>query len=109
MRHLMRVAFLAFLLNLTATPAFSQLWNNSEYIQDRINTDQTYFVLNEAGAAEFAWASEWTNDTVMNNENRSAMFLWHFKDGTTAYSLQEEFIGDIGSNVNRLKNCGMGI
>ncbi len=103
MCHLMRVVFLAFLLNFTTALAFSQLWNNSEYIQDRINTDQTYFILKEAGVAEFAWASEWTNDTVMNNEDKSAMFLWHFNDGTTAYSLQEEFIGDIGKNAGFLR------
>lgn len=110
MRHLIRVVFLAFslsisalLLNFTAPWAFSQLWNISEYLQDRINADQTYFVLNETGAAEFAWASEWTNDTVQNNEDMAAMFLWHFKDGTKAYSLQEQFIGDIGKNAGFLR------
>lgn len=105
MCYLIRVAFLALLMNFTAATAFSQLWNISEYYQDRINPDQTYFVLKEAGAAEFAWASEWTNDTVMQNEHKSAMFLWHLKDGTTAYSLQEEFIGDIGKNAGFLRTA----
>ena len=102
MRYLTRAAFLAFLLNVTVLPGFSQLWNNSEYSRDRVNTDQTYFILHDTGAAEFAWASEWTNSTVMNNEEKSAMFLWHFKDGTIAYSLQEQFIGDIGKNAGFL-------
>jgi len=99
MCYLMRAVFLAFLLNVAAPSGFSQLWNFSEYLYDRIDTDQTYFMLHDTGTAEFAWASEWTNETVQNNEYRSAMFLWHFKDGTTAYSLQQQFIGDIGKNA----------
>jgi hypothetical protein len=96
MRRLMKVFPLAFLLTVTASSGFSQLRNNSEYWQDRINTDETFFVLHDTGEAEFAWASEWTNSTVQVNEEKSAMFLWYFKDGTKAYSLQVELIGDIG-------------
>jgi hypothetical protein len=92
------VLFIAFLFYVAAPSGVSQLRNMSEYFQDRINTDQTYFMLHDSGSADFAWASEWTNTTVQNNEDKSAMFLWHFKDGTIAYSLQEEFIGDIGKN-----------
>lgn len=102
MRYLMAAVVLACMLLVTIPSGFSQLWNNSEYFQDRINTDQTYFVLHSTGEAEFAWASEWTNDTVMNNQNKSALFLWHFKDGTVAYSLQEQYIGDIGKNAGFL-------
>jgi hypothetical protein len=102
MRYLMKAVFLVFLLDITAASAFSQLWNISDYLHDRINIDQTYFILHDTDTAEFAWASEWTNDTVQNNENRSAMFLWHFKDGTLAYSLQQQFIGDIGKNAGFL-------
>jgi hypothetical protein len=102
MRYLMSVISLVFLLNITPPPGFSQLWNISDYLHDRINTEETYFILHDTGEAEFAWASEWTNDTVQNNENRSAMFLWHFKDGTIAYSLQQQFIGDIGKNAGFL-------
>ena len=98
MHHLMRAVLLVFLLSAATLSGFSQLWNHSEYIQDRINTDQTYFILHETGGAEFGWASEWTNETVMNYEEKSAIFLWHFTDGTIAYSLQEQFIGDIGKN-----------
>lgn len=102
MRYLMSAVCLAFLLNVAAPSVFSQLWNFSDYLQDRINTDQTYFILHDTGTAEFGWASEWTNETVQNNEYMSAMFLWHFKDGTTAYSLQQQFIGDIGKNAGFL-------
>lgn len=102
MRHPMKGILAVFLFCVAVPAGFPQLWNLSEYFKDRINTDQTYFILNDTGAADFGWASEWTNDTVMNNEERSAMFLWHFKDGTTAYSLQQEFIGDIGRNAGFL-------
>jgi hypothetical protein len=102
MRCFLGTVFLSFLLNIAAPSGFSQLWNNSEFWQDRINTDKTYFVLHDTGEAEFGWASEWTNTTVMNNEEKSAMFLWHFKDGTIAYSLLEKHIGNIGRNAGFL-------
>jgi hypothetical protein len=102
MRHAMKRILVCFLFCIAVPAAFAQLWNLSEYFKDRINTEQTYFILHDAGTAEFGWASEWTNDTVMNNEHKSAMFLWHFKDGTTACSLQQEFIGDIGKNAGFL-------
>ena len=102
MRRLIEAISFAFLLTVTVSSGFSQLRNNSEYWEDRINTEETYFVLHDTGEAEFAWASEWTNTTVQINEEKSAMFLWHFKDGTIAYSLQEEFIGDIGMHTGYL-------
>jgi len=105
MRCLTKAVLLAFLLNLAVPTGLAQLWNNSEYLQDRINSEQTYFVLQDSGEADFAWASEWTNGTVQNNEQKSAMFLWHFKDGTTAYSLQEKYIGDIGKNAGFLRSA----
>ena len=102
MDRLMRAVFLALVLYAASTPGFAQLWNTSEYVYDRINTEQTYFVIHESGAAEFGWASEWTNDTVRIYQDRSAIFLWHFKDETVAYSLQEQYIGDIGKNAGFL-------
>ncbi len=102
MRHLRGAMLFAVLLNMAAPSSYSQLWTFSEYLRDRINADQTYFILHETGEAEFGWASEWTNETVRVNQDKSAMFLWHFKDGTTAYSLQEQFIGDIGKNAGFL-------
>jgi hypothetical protein len=98
MRYLTVALVVACMTGIAIPSGFSQLWNNSEYFRDRINTENTYFILHGTGEAEFGWASEWTNDTVMSNQNRSAMFLWHFKDGTVAYSLQEQYIGDIGKN-----------
>ena len=89
---------LVFLLNAMNSAGFSQLRNNSEYLQDGINTDKTYFVLHDTGAAEFGWASEWTNASVDLYSDKSAMFLWHFKDGSKSYSLQEQEIGEIGKN-----------
>jgi hypothetical protein len=96
MRFLIRTTTLFFLL--IATPGFPQLRNNSEYLQDGINVDKTYFVLHDAGPAEFGWASEWTNASADFYEDKSAMFLWHFKDGSKFYSLQEQQIGEIGKN-----------
>jgi hypothetical protein len=102
MRHLARSAFLVFLLNAISPPAFSQLRNISQYSQDRINTEQTYFVLHDTGVAEFGWASEWTHMTPLANEGKSAMFLWNFKDGSKAYSTQEQDVGEIGKSLGFL-------
>ncbi len=88
----------AFLILLINSSGFSQLRNNSEYLQDSINTDKTYFVLHDTGVAEFWWASEWTNASVDLYSDKSAIFLWHFKDGSKSYSLQEQEIGEIGKN-----------
>jgi hypothetical protein len=94
----------AVLLVLLISPSgISQLRNNSEYLQDRINTDKTYFVLHDTGAAEFGWASEWTNASADLYSDKSAMFLWHFKDGSKSYSLQEQEIGEIGKNSGFLR------
>jgi hypothetical protein len=98
MRCLTRTAFLLFLLNGISQTAFSQLRNLSEYSQDRISTDKTYFVLQDTGKAEFGWGSEWTHMTVNANVDKSAMFLWYFKDGSKAYSLQAEDMGEIGKS-----------
>jgi hypothetical protein len=100
MRPLTRAAVLLVLL--ISPSGFSQLRNNSEYSQDRINTDQTYFVLHDTGAPEFGWASEWTNASADLYADKSAMFLWHFKDGSKSYSLQEQEIGEIGKNAGFL-------
>jgi hypothetical protein len=98
MSRFMGAALLVFLMNAMNPSGFSQLRNNSEYLQDGINTDKTYFVLQDTGAAEFGWASEWTNASVDLYSDKSAMFLWHFKDGSKSYSLQELEIGEIGRN-----------
>jgi hypothetical protein len=102
MRPLLRTAFLlSFLIGIFPS-AFSQLRNLSEYTQDCINKDKTYFTLNDKGAAEFGWASEWTHVTANAEEGKAAIFIWHFKDGSKAYSLQAEDIGDIGKNAGYL-------
>lgn len=85
-----------FLLCAVSLPGFSQLRYNSEYTQDRINTEQTSFMLRDSGAAEYHCASEWTTMTVQSYLNNAAMFVWHFKDGTKAYTRQVEYVGDIG-------------
>ena len=92
-----------FLILLTNSSAFSQLRNNSEYTHDGINLDKTYFVLRDTGAAEFGWASEWTNASADFYADKGAMFIWHFKDGSKAYSLQEQEIGEIGKNSGFLR------
>ena len=100
MRPLTRIA--VFLVLLYNSSAFSQLRNNSEYSHDSINLDKTYFVLRDTGAAEFGWASEWTNASADFYEEKSAMFVWHFKDGSKFYSLQQKEIGEIGKNSGYL-------
>jgi hypothetical protein len=101
MRYLTRSSILSFLL-LISESGYSQLRNNSEYSQDRINTDKTYFILQDTGATEFGWASEWTNASADLYSDKSAMFLWHFKDGSKFYALQEQEIGEIGKNSGYL-------
>jgi hypothetical protein len=98
----MKTAFLALLLNATSPAGFPQLRRISEYSQDRINTDQTYFVLSDTGAAVFGWASEWTIYTSMDHSEKSAMFLWHFKDGSKGYAQQAEDIGETGKTLGYL-------
>ncbi len=96
------VSFLLFLMIAMRPSANSQLRNMSEYSQDRINLDKTYFVLHDNGAAEFVWASEWTHDTANAYDGKSAIFVWHFADGSKAYSQQGEGIGMIGRNAGFL-------
>ena len=96
MRQFPGAAFLLSFLIATSSQGFSQLRNLSPYERDCINTDQTHFVLHEAGAADFKWASEWTHMTANAIPEKSAMFVWHFKDGTKAYARQGDFIGDAG-------------
>jgi hypothetical protein len=96
MRPITRAAI--FLVLLISPSGFSQLRNNSEYSQDCINLEKTYFILHDTGTAEFGWASEWTNASADLYADKSAMFLWHFKDGSKFYALQEQEIGEIGKN-----------
>ena len=84
------------LLNIVASSGFSQLRMPSPYSQDRINLGTTHFVLYDENKAGFEWASEWTQETARTYDNKSAVFLWHFKDGTKTYAKQGEFIGDFG-------------
>jgi hypothetical protein len=102
MRLNMTVAFLAFFLNSASPAGFSQLRNISEYSQDRINVDKTYFVFHDTGAADFAWASEWTLYSSIDYAGKSAIFLWHFKDGSKAYAQQAEDIGNAGQTMGYL-------
>ena len=102
MRVDMVLAFLVFFLNFASPTGFSQLRNISEYSQDRINTDKTYFVSHDTGAADFGWASEWTLYSSIDYAEKSAMFLWHFKDGSKAYALQAEDIGNAGQGMGYL-------
>lgn len=102
MHRIPRCTFLLILLSFLTPSGFSQLRNLSEYTQDRIKPDQTYFVLHDTGSAEFAWASEWTHMTANTYDGKSAIFVWHFKDGSKAYSQQGTGIGDIGKNSGYL-------
>jgi hypothetical protein len=102
MHRLMRAASFAFLLNVAIPSGFPQLRNLSEYSQDRINTDKTYFMLQEKDAADFVWASEWSHVTANAYPEKMAMFLWHFKDGSKAYSQQGDLIGDLGQMTGYL-------
>ncbi len=102
MRRITGTVLLAFLMNTAVLPGFSQLRTISEYSHDRINPDKTYFVFHDTDSVEFAWASEWTHITAQSNLESAAIFLWHFKDGSVAYSLQSECVGDIGKNARYL-------
>ena len=97
-----RVVFFVLLLSIAGPPGFSQLRYPSPYSIDRINTDQTCFALKDQATASFRWASEWTQMTVQAYEENHAVFLWYFKDGTRAYSTQEEHIGDAGKVTSYL-------
>jgi len=69
---------------------------NSDYSVDRINLEETCFLLRDSGAAEYRCASEWTTLTVQTNLTRAVFFVWHFKDGTKGFARQAEYAGDIG-------------
>jgi len=103
MRQFTGVAILALLFFEANPAAFSQLRNLSEYQQDCINTDQTYFALRDTGAADYKWVSEWTHITANGYPEKSAILLWYFKDGTRAYSRQGEYIGDTGGIAGYLQ------
>lgn len=92
---------LAFLASVMP-PAISQLRMHSPYDHDRIHPEQTGFVLHESGTAEFSWTSEWTQMTAQACTDEVAIFIWHFKDGTRAYSRQGEFISDFGKHSGYL-------
>ena len=96
MHGFVRIALLLLLLHTGALFAFSQLRNASPYVQDRINIENTYFVLYDANEADFSWASEWTQTTARTQAEMTALFKWHFKDGSVAYTRQGQYVGDIG-------------
>lgn len=102
MGYYRRGAFFVLLLTCATVYAHAQLRNFSEYNRDRINTDQTYFVLHDTGIAEYAWASEWTHSTAYAADGKSAILVWHFKDGQKAYSQQGEGIGEFGKTTGYL-------
>ncbi|HTY62414.1 MAG TPA: hypothetical protein VMG30_09175 [Acidobacteriota bacterium] len=97
MRPISCIALMAVLLSGASPSGFSQLRNLSEYSQDCIVPDKTYFVLHDAGAADFGWTSQWTHTTANAYPDKKAMYIWKFKDGLKAYSQQADFIvGDLG-------------
>ena len=102
MRRTIRGTFFLVLLSALALSGFSQLRNLSQFTQDRINPERTYFILHENGSAEFSWASEWTHMTANAYEDKAAIFVWHFKDGSKAYAQQGSGIGEIGKNSGYL-------
>ena len=79
MRHIISIAFMAVLLGAAAPSGFSQLRNLSEYSQDCIHPDKTYFVLHDTGAADFGWASEWTHTTANAFPDKAAILLWKLR------------------------------
>jgi len=94
-RHIL-IVFLVFLFNAVASSGFSQLRMPSPYFQDRINWEATHFVLHDDNSAGFGWASEWTQETALTFDRTTAIFLWHFKDGSGAYAKQGDYISDFG-------------
>lgn len=96
MHRFLRIPLFLFLLHVAGSFAFSQLRNTSPYMQDRVNIENTYFVLYDTNEAGFGWASEWTQTTARTQAEKTALFKWHFKDGSVAYTQQGDYIGDIG-------------
>jgi hypothetical protein len=99
MRFVRGAALLALCFMIARPAAFSQLRNTSEYSQDRINTEETFFVLHDQGAADFGWASEWTMYSSIDYEEKCAMLMWHFKDGSKGYAMQAKDIGETGRGI----------
>jgi hypothetical protein len=96
-------AFVIVVLMIGANPpGFSQLRHISPYGQDRINADQTYFVLKDANTAGFAWAAEWTQGTALDYAEKHPFFVWYFKDGSKAYSRFGIDFGDVGISLDYL-------
>jgi hypothetical protein len=102
MAPLKKVAFLLIILVAAFSPAYSQLRMHSPYEQDRINPDQTGFILHDDGTADFLWASEWTELTAQSCSDEVALFVWYFKDGTKAYTRHRDYITDFGKNSGYL-------
>jgi hypothetical protein len=102
MQNLAGIACLVLCLNLASPLGFSQLRNLSEYSQDCINKEKTYFTLQEKDVADFGWASEWTHTTAYAQPDKAAMFIWHFKDGSKAYTQQGDLLGDAGQATGYL-------
>ena len=102
MRKPIRTAFLALLFCTAGSSGYPQLRYNSDYALDRVNPELTSFTLHDTGAAEYQCASEWTTLTVQTNLTKTAMFLWHFNDGTKAFARQVEYVGDIGARTDFL-------
>jgi hypothetical protein len=101
-RHMFRMIGMVgvVLLLVAVNPlSFCQLRNISPYSTDQIDTDRTYFVMKDAATAGFAWASEWTQGTVQDFAEKHALFVWHFKDGSKAYSRHGGYFGDLGQGV----------
>jgi hypothetical protein len=98
MRNATRASLFIFLLGAVSSIGLSQLRNLSQFERDCLNRKGTYFILRDGGEAEFGWASEWTHITSNANDGKAAIVVWHFKDGSKAYSLQAENIGEIGMN-----------
>ena len=96
MHRFVRIILFILLLLASGLFAFSQLRNTSPYVQDRINVENTWFVLYDSNEAGFGWASEWTQDTARTQAEKTALFKWHFKDGSVAYTRQGQYIGDLG-------------
>jgi hypothetical protein len=96
MHRFFRISMAVFLLNAFISAGFPQLRQPSEYMADRINLEHTYFVLYNSNEAGFGWGSEWTQTSSQNFEEKNALLLWHFKDGSIAYTRQGEYIGDFG-------------
>lgn len=90
--------FLLIFLLTAIPPAIAQLRMHSPYDQDRINPELTRFTLHDSNGAEFEWTSEWTEMTAQSCTDEAAIFIWHFKDGTKAYSRQGDLVTDFGKN-----------